>query len=339
MSKPDLSYFLTDLTTAGMQNTAVASALGSMFDPSKFNDRRYNFYVQFLDAIADPNNKAPYAVFGIENRSRKARKDTEEAVQQIRNKLEFLKNQMGITNFNADQFVANQNTTNEGKLKIKLDKRMKNNVFLRDFEFGKLSGGSGAQHGGSPEERFAKLVNEMNEAKKAKGNAATAEDTVRRLRVDYENDPVMSPMNDEITATDRVIMIALTYVLRAVALFLIEWGMNSYMVAGFENAFRLYMGIYVCLFLLIVMLANASFTNLFFRMIFYYLSTTPHGYGRIIVHLLVQLMLLPVPFLVRDGASVQEDDYTFERRRAVMNTLSQFTFFIWIFTSVIAFKY
>jgi hypothetical protein len=98
--------------------------------------------------------------------------------------------------------------------------------------------------------------------------------------------------------------------------------------------------VYVSIFVLLALLVNTIDKDLVFRMIFYYMAVDPHGYGRLLTHMFVLLVFLPIPFLVKaKEQDPSSEEYTFERRRSIFRLLSMLTFFIWIITSAIAFQY
>lgn len=196
----------------------------------------------------------------------------------------------------------------------------------------KLEGG-----GRNPFKEFMTQWNDISRV--GIGSTTPAVDQKRNLVTKFFGDPVISPNNLALTATDRVIFIAMTFVLRAVSMYIVEWSVNTYMVKSFQNAFKLYLVCYLSLFTLWVVMVNAS-KMLFFKMLFYYVSTDPHGIVRILVHVFVQLMILPVPLIVKTkGFEYTEEEYTYEQRRKTMSVLNNFTFFIWAITSIIATQY
>lgn len=158
---------------------------------------------------------------------------------------------------------------------------------------------------------------------------------------EVETHPIYNPKFEKVSMTDRVVFIAVTFIIRSLGLFLIDWGLNSHMINSFNRAFLLYIIIYMCIFLVWVLLVNAGEDgkNMFFRMVFYYVNWEQHGPGRVMVHLLVQLMLLPVPFVVKERIVGKNATWTYEQRRATYRVISNFTFFIWILTSIIALRY
>lgn len=186
------------------------------------------------------------------------------------------------------------------------------------------------QLGGEAITYYSKLEKELNDAEINK------KDTKEIIK-DYEDDPIFGLETEEITKTDRAIFIAVTYVIRAVALFLLNWSINSNMVNNFEKAFILYFVLYISLFLIIVLLVNTE-NNLFFRMLLYYLDTKNNGWGRIIVHILIQLGLMPVIWLLKVNTdNLKIIDFSSSQR--LFNIIADYTFFIWLFSSIIVLQY
>lgn len=201
----------------------------------------------------------------------------------------------------------------------------------------KLEGGANIGGATNP---FTEFMTEWRNGTVGIGSTSSAPaPSPDKLISKFYGDPILSPNNQALTATDRVIFIAMTFVLRAVSLYIVEWSVNTYMVKSFQDAFKLYLVCYLSLFTLWVVMVNAS-NKLFFKMLFYYISTDPHGMGRILVHVFVQLMILPVPLIVKSkGFEYTDEEYTYEKRRKTMSVLNNFTFFIWAITSVIATRY
>lgn len=197
--------------------------------------------------------------------------------------------------------------------------------------------------GGNNEEEGSFYQKKLDEIRKAK-NITDSETKQKRLEEiidEVDTHPIYNPEFEKVSMTDRIIFIAVTFIVRSLSLFLIDWGLNSHMINTFNRAFLMYIVIYLCIFLLWALLVNAGEDgqNLFFRMLFYYVNWDAHGPGRVLVHCLVQLMLLPVPFLVKERVITSSNVWTFEERRATFRVLSNFTFFIWLLTSVIALRY
>jgi len=167
-------------------------------------------------------------------------------------------------------------------------------------------------------------------------NAEINKKDVNEIFQDYEDDPIFGLDTEKITGTDRAVFIGVTYVIRAVVLFILNWGINTNSVTNFEQAFILYFSCYVAIFLLIVFLINTD--NLFFRLLIYYLDIKNNGYGRIVLHIVIQLGLIPVIWLLKTNTdNLKVGD--FNSGQKLMNIISTYTFFIWVFSSIIAFQY
>jgi hypothetical protein len=159
---------------------------------------------------------------------------------------------------------------------------------------------------------------------------------------EWKSHPIYSPEVEAVSMTDRIVFIAVTYAFRAITLYLIEWSLHNRMITSFEKAFWYYFFIYVSLFVLLVMLVNIETTSPTLRMMFYYLNTDIRGgWMRIYVHCIAQLLLIIIPFILRETSSATGQAATFlsfEERQNVLSTLSRFTLFMWILTSAIALR-
>jgi hypothetical protein len=179
----------------------------------------------------------------------------------------------------------------------------------------------------------------LDRAEDAKANKDA--DALENIVDEVDTHPVFNPENEKVSMTDRVIFIAVTFMIRGLALFLIDWGINSTLITTFNRAFLYYTLIYFTLFMMWVLLVNAGSEgeNIPLKMAFYYVNWRANGLGRILVHLAVQTFLIPIPFIVREPSQSAPDTTTFEKRRAVYRVLSNFTIFVWVITSVIALRY
>ncbi len=332
-------FKLTDQTTIGIPSTSIITSIASDKAALGLNDPLYSWYMQALPMVSDPNTKNIYdTVIGVVNRNRSTQQRTKELSADIVKRMENLY-QKTIRDHSKDTDVVQKNAVDE------LSKRITNTLGNSPIDTKvKRTGvqaatnisGANVQGGGSGENRFVKLSQDWEDNQTTEAANLQKKES---LRVKYENDPIISPDNAKITSTDRLIFIAMTFVLRAISIFLVEWAVNTYMVKSFEAAFKMYLICYVALFATWAIMVNAS-GALFIRMLFYYIDIESNSFGRIIVHFIVQLMLLPIPYIVRTkGFETAQEEYTYERRRKTMSILSNFTFFIWAITSIIALRY
>ena len=156
--------------------------------------------------------------------------------------------------------------------------------------------------------------------------------------------PLFSPKLAETTVTDRIIFIALTYVIRTIALFAVDWALQINMITSFQETFFMYIVLYMLLFVTIVLLVNTEYSEQLnpFKLIFYYLNSDLNGYGRIIVHIVVQLFLIPIIFIAKDktvqSATFNPNDMTFDTRQQYLGTLTRLSMFLWMISSIIAIR-
>jgi hypothetical protein len=154
--------------------------------------------------------------------------------------------------------------------------------------------------------------------------------------------PIYGEDTDKISTIDRAIFIAITFLFRGVALFITRMALNTYTIYSFKDAFAIYVGIYLSLFILLVILVNTG-DNIAIRLIFYYIDSKNNGWKRIIIHIILYIFLLII--LVSLNAFKSQDsllsDTSSMNQKAhnVYNTVSYFTTLSWFLTSVIAFGY
>lgn len=355
------SYYTDNLTLKGIPYKLGVPGVSDEM-AAAINPARYKFYNDYLNALADPKGQEiADQVLAIENTTRLSRQQMEERIGKVVNTLHGL--------FNKDVFVKKPTVLNEAEMKasveaekaelIEAENRQKSLIkeingrissidpkaeislhtntktSASNGDPAKIIGGIASMTGGT-ENKMQQFLDTFNDLK-ANYNA----DNVRDALVAYDQDPITGPSTEAITSTDRVVFIAMTFVLRSISLFVIQWGLNTYMIRTFSSAFKLYLLTYVGLFVLWVMLVNAVEKDLVFRMLFYYVSVDPHGYGRIFFHLFILLIFLPIPLLVktRTYQDQEEEELTFERRRSIFHLLSMLTFFIWVISSAIASQY
>jgi hypothetical protein len=159
---------------------------------------------------------------------------------------------------------------------------------------------------------------------------------------EWEDDPIHSPLVEAVSTTDRIVFIAITYIFRAITLYLIEWSLYNRMITSFERAFWYYFFIYTSMVILLVMVVNIPTENPTLRMMFYYVSLNIKGGAlRVYIHVLVQFLLIIIPFILRETSGTTSQAATFlsfQERQNIISTLSRFTLFMWILTSAIALR-
>lgn len=376
MGKPSLQLLFRDLTQLGLPKSQFS--LVSDETAYKYNPDRYNFYMQLLDDVADPNQKIASKVFGVLARTRRQHERIKEKIDSIAEAINYLK-----TTYTKPESIGKPREYGElAVLKNELNSRLKRMPIVgKEYEFdtdfekapitelqkGEIkeqeipkqliaeeqktsenadkkqdAGGyedGVTQDGGSWFGDKLKEFKQIDEAniKPNRAKEAAQDDVV----LEYKNHPIYSPDNQNVTYTDRLIFVGITFMFRAISLFMIDWGINTKIIKGFQTGFFYYFMIYNLLFLIWVLLVNIRKQNVFFGMLFYYINANYDKtvWKRIIVHVALQLFILPVPLIVTDTtekAGAEND--TFDKRERMLNTLSLFTFIIWILTSLIALR-
>jgi hypothetical protein len=174
----------------------------------------------------------------------------------------------------------------------------------------------------------------------------------------FENDPDNPLKELEITFDDRLVFIFSTFFIRYITLVLVKWSIDINIIKTFEEGFYYYAGIYLTIFWFIVLFVNIDnstqidymnfddFMNSI-RSVFYYYYMGTNGVTRLFIHsaLIVILLMIPVILNIRKKNDFDEDGentsniLNYEERKKLIKSLSLFTIYIWILTSIIATKF
>ena len=174
----------------------------------------------------------------------------------------------------------------------------------------------------------------------------------------FENDPDNPLKELEITFDDRLVFIFSTFFIRYITLVLVKWSIDINIIKTFEEGFYYYAGIYLTIFWFIVLFVNIDnstqvdymnfddFMNSI-RSVFYYYYMGTNGITRLFIHsaLIVILLMIPVILNIRKKNDFDEDEentsniLNYEERKKLIKSLSLFTIYIWILTSIIATKF
>ena len=242
--------------------------------------------------------------------------------------------------------MYNATNTNE-ELKQKLDNLIENELQsnITDYEgFDKLK----EQTGGNLSIPFIQfggvdIKRDLRDKMNYYDNLKTDKEKYQLIE-SLNEDPIYSQQTTEIATIDRTIFIVGTYIIRTIVLLMIEWGINSHMITTFKQSFQAYIGGYIALFLVWVGLANINENeyqeNIVLSSLFYYINARANKLTkvRILIHIFVQISLLPLLFIIKYKSSEIDQD-SFEQRKQLYDAISQFTFFIWLMTSIIASRF
>ena len=241
-----------------------------------------------------------------------------------------------IKDYKDAETIYNKLTTPGTETDKKLDKIIEHELKEEINKTQQKGGGNLSipfiQFGGGLQENIEKYANLQNDNDK--------QDFIQLI----DEDPKYSPETTQIATIDRTIFIVGTYIIRTLVLLMIDWGINSHMITTFKQSFEAYISGYIALFLVWVAIANISENeyqeNIVLSSLFYYINTRANKLTtfRILLHIFVQISLIPILFIVKYKSSEIDQD-SFEQRQGLYNAISQFSFFIWLMTSIIASRF
>jgi hypothetical protein len=165
----------------------------------------------------------------------------------------------------------------------------------------------------------------------------------------------VNPDNLKIKMIDIIIFIGITFVIRLITLMIIDWGLSTNLINNFYRAFLYYCLIYLLFFIFIIMIVNVVIEYPLIQLysniniinipnLFYYFYIYTNGYIRLLIHIFLILILLFIPYIINIDKIkfIQSEEkklnisYDYEKKKKILDSISIFSFFIWILTSVIA---
>ena len=182
---------------------------------------------------------------------------------------------------------------------------------------------------------------------------------IKKKILKFENDPENPLKELDIKFDDRIVFIFSTFFIRYVTLVLIKWCIDINIIKTFEEGFYYYAAIYLTIFWFIVLFVNIDnstqvdymnfddFMNSI-RSVFYYYYMGTNGITRLFVHtcLIIVLLMIPIILNIRKKNDFEEDDDNedseivhYDERKKLIKSLSLFTIYIWVLTSIIATKF
>ena len=298
----------------------------------KLDPDRFNFYMQVLESVSNPNPDVLTEVIRKENLTRYERERVDKKLKNIEN---YFENRMdNIT----EEGQSSSSMKDIQKLKRKLALNPLTQEIVITDKGKKIEGGDISQlkNNLGLEQLKKKLGLEKNE------NLQLTDDDKKNDKIvkKYIESPFYSPNNEKVNMTDRLIFVVLTYIIRSLALFLVEWGIYTGYITDFNQAFGLYFGMYASILFLTLFLTNGKKDDMIFRLLFFYINTQSddgRGVLRIIVHIFCILLLLPIPLVVREYREFKPKEIlSFKEKSKLLNGIQTFSLYSWILTSVVA---
>ena len=175
-------------------------------------------------------------------------------------------------------------------------------------------------------------------------------DKIRNVINRSKDDTYLSKLN--ITYTDRLIFIAITYIIRIITLLLIEWSLNAGIINSFYKAFIYYCIIYIIIFIFVIMIVNVNYNYPVVQLftdnsianipsMFYYFYIYTNGITRLLAHIFIILILMIIPFVIKEDQISNDTEiaFNYKVKNKINTSLTKFSFMIFIFTSIIALKF
>ena len=362
----DLLFNFRDLTNATNPKIPILN-LGSFIIPDtvvrKFNPQRYNFYTKFINGLSDPANLYRFLY---------TTKDTKSYHDNIQNKLSKIAK--GLKTLSADDrknVIANlkkilDTTSNDkyGNLFNTIETFEKKGG--ADYEIKKpiMPMNTLLTHinseipllGEPPINTIDELIINPDTRQEPKKEIKNIDISKVKGIYDYYNKiPQLSPERININMIDRGVFILTTLIIRIISLSLIYWGLNSNLINNYKTAYIYYCCIYILFFIFIIGIVNVVFyypiIELFSNVsissmpnILYYFYIHITGPNRLILHILLILLLLLIPYILdMDKKKIKDPDMniSFDNniKTDIYNSIANFSLVIWVLTSIIAIKF
>lgn len=290
----------------------------------KLDPDRFNFYMQVLESVSNPNPDVLTEVIRKENLTRYERERVDKKLKNIEN---YFENRMD--NIEEGESSSSMKDIQKLKRKLALNPLTQEIVITEIEKDKKFEGGD-----------ISQLKKKLGLGEKE--NLQLTDDDKKNDKIvkKYIESPFYSPNNEKVNMTDRLIFVVLTYIIRSLALFLVEWGIYTGYITDFNQAFGLYFGMYASILFLTLFLTNGKKDDMIFRLLFFYINTQSddgRGVLRIIVHIFCILLLLPIPLVVREYREFKPKEIlSFKEKSKLLNGIQTFSLYSWILTSVVA---
>jgi hypothetical protein len=377
----ELLFGFKDLLNASNPNTPILNLSSLILTDNfvrKFNPKRYNFYVKFVNGLSDPANLYKFLyttkdskVYNLDmqakleniNKSLKNLSDEDrgKVISNLKLALKPLNDNMD-DKYNELFEILNKKKTIGGVLGDDKDtsndnyyikkKPMPMKLLLSDIKQ------VAPLLGEVPPTTIDEIIKKSSNLDAVADKSLETSVNIPKIKGIYEKYKDIykySPDRLEITLVDRIIFIITTYIIRLISLALIYWGLNSNLINNFKTAYLYYSAIYILFFIFITALVNVMYYYPIFELfsnislnnmpnILFYFYIHFNGPYRLILHISLILILLVIPFVLElDKKTEDQTDmnisFDFNQKEKILNSVSNFSFGIFALTSIIAFKF
>lgn len=357
-------YIESDKITADETNINIIDLLINDYDLAKYYNDRYEFYKE-LTKIIKHDPRIFKMIIKLNNKIKK-RKKKEKKIIQVLKGLDFSSlidgNDNGNDNGNSDKIAnkiydkiepdyiisggAYDDEITENLKKLFLENNVsdsdKHKYVEKAQEFIKKNRNNEGSN------VFQKFIKDYNKIKQGDGDNNKE---LKKVLNEFKNGPLETL---KLTREDRLIFILTTFFIRYITILMVQWCVDINIVKDFYQGFLLYALIYIVIFWFIVMFVNidtipyASYMNndigiSSIRNIFYYFYMGTNGISRLFTHSFLIVLLLLIPIILNIKGENKDDSQknilNYEERKKLIKTMSLFTIFIWILTSIISIKF
>lgn len=360
-----------DIVNSTSSSMSIFDLTSLLFKDSylkSLSPKRYNFYVKFVSGLSNPEVLEKFFY-----RTKEAKLYKEE----LNDKIASFVNMLNKLNGNVDtqkskKIIDNITSSIKDRFNLSDDVSSKISSMLEN----KNVKGGALNKGEQPMRNFIERVNKelpnldtdkkirtVSDLKltedKTKETSITQTDTVNKAKSIYDfYKDTANPVILKIKMMDRVVFIITTFIIRYISLLFINWGLSTSLINSFNYAFFYYCIIYIILFVFITafvniiiaypimdLFSNQTITNI--PNLFYYFYVYTNGYMRLLVHIIFILILLFIPFIINiDNIKfinrIEKESnisYDNEKKKKVYESISIFSFIIWLLTSTVALKF
>jgi len=330
--------------------------LNELFDDKmikKFNVRRWTYYKRFNKIIDDPRelknfmhtlkkisvnreqkDKIYKKIVKLHDILSKVDIDSENYSQNKKNKLEELNKRI--------LSILEDKTNNN----LESNKISQKNEVLKDMTDKFVGGGTNY------------LDDYSDKLEKISDNKNTSDSTKISKYKTVLNDikTIVNPTKTlDITREDKILFIIITFIIRLICIKLVEWSINTNYSTNFINSYILYTIIYLIILFIILCIVNITYNYNINSVIYgstgfstlanslYYFYIIPGASfsrnNRLFIHSILLIMFSLIPIGLKSNNDDNEIDYDYTEKRKTINMISNYTFAVWIFTSIIAMNY
>lgn len=346
----------SDLKPDNIKNERY-NILNELFDDKmikKFNIRRWTYYKRFNKIVDDPRELKSFM------HTLKKISENRESKDKIYKKIVKLHDILSKVDIDSNNYSQNkknkleelnkrilsilENKTNNN---IDNDKINQKNEIIKDMTE-KFVGGSTKYL-----DDYSDKLEKISENKNTSDNTKISK--YKTVLNDIEN--IVNPAKTlNVTREDKILFIIITFIIRLISIKLVEWSINMNYSNNFINSYILYTIIYLTILFIIfcivnitynyninsVMYGTTGFSTLANSLYYFYIipGASFSRNNRLFIHSILLIVFSLIPIGLKSNNNDNNNiDYDYNEKRKTINMISNYTFAVWIFSSIIAMNY